>query len=288
MEAEELSEVSEKCKIIAVPTVIVLQAGNVVDRVDGASPGDISKMVTKHAVTTLSTIPPPAATSSAGGGGSGGSGGAADRAKAMVSSNPVFVFMKGTPTSPSCGFSAKLIDLLGQVGVDRASLPHFDILSDQEIRAAVKEMANFPTYPQLWVNGKLVGGLDICTQLHEDGDLAQVVSEAKPAASLEDKLAKLVKRGEVMLFMKGKPEAPKCGFSRTIVGILNDARVKFDSFDILEDEEVRQGLKEFSKWPTYPQLYVNGKLIGGLDIVKELVAEEEFDALIPASAKLNH
>lgn len=68
--------------------------------------------------------------------------------------------------------------------------------------------------------------------------------------------------------MKGSPNAPRCGFSRTLVGILSELNAKYETFDILEDEEVRQGLKTFSNWPTYPQVYVNGEFIGGLDIIK--------------------
>ena len=77
-----------------------------------------------------------------------------------------------------------------------------------------------------------------------------------------------------MLFMKGNPSAPECGFSRTIVGLLPGEDIEFDSFDILTDNAVREGLKEFSEWPTYPQLYVEGTLVGGLDIVKEMVEDE--------------
>ena len=78
-----------------------------------------------------------------------------------------------------------------------------------------------------------------------------------------------------MLFMKGSPTAEKCGFSRQIVTLLQENGVKFGSFDILSDEEVRQGLKDYSKWPTYPQVYAKGKLVGGLDIVKELIENGE-------------
>ena len=91
--------------------------------------------------------------------------------------------------------------------------------------------------------------------------------------SLESRLAALVKQSHVMLFMKGSPDEPRCGFSRTAVGMLRDASVEFGSFDILSDQDVRAGLKEFSNWPTYPQLYVDGNLVGGLDILKEMAEE---------------
>lgn len=89
---------------------------------------------------------------------------------------------------------------------------------------------------------------------------------------LNKKLEKLIQLAPVMLFMKGSPDQPRCGFSRQIVEILKGNGIQFASFDILTDEEVRAGLKVYSDWPSYPQLYVNGSLIGGLDIVKELVA----------------
>jgi Grx4 family monothiol glutaredoxin len=73
-----------------------------------------------------------------------------------------------------------------------------------------------------------------------------------------------------MLFMKGNPKDPCCGFSRKVVDVLNAEGVKFGSFDVLSDDAVRQGLKEFSNWPTFPQLYVQGELLGGCDIVSEM------------------
>lgn len=81
------------------------------------------------------------------------------------------------------------------------------------------------------------------------------------------RLAELVKAAPVMLFMKGTPSGPQCGFSRQLVGILRERSVKYGFFNILADEDVRQGLKEFAEWPTYPQLWVDGELVGGLDIV---------------------
>ena len=71
----------------------------------------------------------------------------------------------------------------------------------------------------------------------------------------------------VVLFMKGTPSAPQCGFSRQCVSILREKGVRYGFFNILADDEVRQGLKEFSEWPTFPQVYVDGELIGGRDIV---------------------
>lgn len=76
----------------------------------------------------------------------------------------------------------------------------------------------------------------------------------------------------VMLFMKGSPKAPQCGFSRQITEILKSNDIPFASFDILTDERVRSELKKLSDWPTYPQLYVSGEFVGGLDVIKEIAS----------------
>uniref|UniRef100_A0A182LRT3 Uncharacterized protein n=1 Tax=Anopheles culicifacies TaxID=139723 RepID=A0A182LRT3_9DIPT len=91
------------------------------------------------------------------------------------------------------------------------------------------------------------------------------------AGNLEERLKTLIKRSKVMIFMKGDRNTPRCGFSKQLIAIVNNTGVEYDTFDILTDEAVRQGLKTFSNWPTYPQVYVNGELIGGLDIIKELL-----------------
>lgn len=91
------------------------------------------------------------------------------------------------------------------------------------------------------------------------------VKEDKEA--LHKRLSNLVKAAPVMLFMKGTPSAPQCGFSRQLVALLREKSVKYGFFNILADDEVRQGLKEFADWPTFPQLWVDGELVGGLDIV---------------------
>lgn len=84
---------------------------------------------------------------------------------------------------------------------------------------------------------------------------------------LHKRLSELVKAAPVMLFMKGTPSAPQCGFSRQTVSVLREKGIRYGFFNILADDEVRQGLKEFADWPTFPQLWVDGELVGGLDIV---------------------
>ena len=97
---------------------------------------------------------------------------------------------------------------------------------------------------------------------------------------LNKRLHALMQQDKVVLFMKGSPDAPRCGFSRRIVALLRDQGVQFSHFDILSDESVRAGLKVLNNWPTFPQLIINGEFVGGLDIVQEMVENGEFKEIL--------
>jgi monothiol glutaredoxin len=88
--------------------------------------------------------------------------------------------------------------------------------------------------------------------------------------TVQDRIQQEVSETPVVLFMKGSPVFPQCGFSAAVVQILSQLGVKFKGIDVLSDPEIRQGIKEFSNWPTIPQLYVKGEFIGGCDIVREM------------------
>ena len=92
---------------------------------------------------------------------------------------------------------------------------------------------------------------------------------------IKSKIEEMIKVNEVCLFMKGTPDAPQCGFSMAVTNVLKHLNVKFKGVNVLESEELRQGIKDFSDWPTIPQLYVKGEFIGGCDIVKEMFEKGE-------------
>jgi monothiol glutaredoxin len=98
--------------------------------------------------------------------------------------------------------------------------------------------------------------------------------------SAHDQIAKDVAENDVLLFMKGTPLFPQCGFSAAVVQVLSELGVKFKSVDVLKDPDVRQGIKEFSNWPTIPQLYVKGEFVGGCDIIKEMFESGELDTFL--------
>src|SRR5579864_3398659 len=94
-------------------------------------------------------------------------------------------------------------------------------------------------------------------------------------SDVQTRIADEVKSNDVLLYMKGTPAFPQCGFSAVTVQILSHIGVKFKAVNVLEDQEVREGIKLFSNWPTIPQLYVKGEFVGGADIVREMYEAEE-------------
>jgi monothiol glutaredoxin len=98
------------------------------------------------------------------------------------------------------------------------------------------------------------------------------------ATPTHDRIAKDLAENEVLLFMKGTPVFPQCGFSAAVVQVLSELGVKFKAVDVLKEPDIRQGVKEFSNWPTIPQLYVKGEFVGGCDIVKEMFEQGELES----------
>ena len=93
------------------------------------------------------------------------------------------------------------------------------------------------------------------------------------------KINDLIETNEICLFMKGTPEVPQCGFSLAVSNVLKHLKVDFKGINVLEDNEIREGIKEYSDWPTIPQLYVKKKFVGGCDIVKEMFEKGELKKL---------
>lgn len=277
VEAEKFSDITEKYEVSSVPSFVFLRGGKILDRVEGANPPELVNKIKSHSsLKPLETKQETKQESNKG----------ADlntRLKKLINTAPVMLFMKGQPQAPQCGFSRKIVDILNE---QKIVFSTFDILKDEEVRSGLKVYSNWPTFPQLYIDGNLIGGLDIVKEMAEEGELKELVKShtATTATSapeetkkddLNTRIKKLLDSSKVMLFMKGTPQNPQCGFSQKIVNILNENKVEFNSFNILADEEIRSGLKVYSNWPTFPQLYSKGTLIGGLDIVKELHEDGE-------------
>ncbi len=100
------------------------------------------------------------------------------------------------------------------------------------------------------------------------------------SSPIAERIGDILAKHDIVLFMKGVPAAPQCGFSQSVVQILNQTGAAYSAVNVLADEEIREGIKAYSNWPTIPQLYIKGEFIGGCDIVRELFASGELKQML--------
>ncbi|KAL6562133.1 Monothiol glutaredoxin-S17 [Orobanche gracilis] len=248
VEAEEQPDISEAYSVSAVPYFVFIKDGKIVDTLEGADPSSLANKVAEVSESIRPGEPAaPASLGMAAGPtvleavqefskvngashiGSQTTPIIADKVKnrlhQLVNSQPIILFMKGSPESPQCGFSQKVIDILKK---ERVKFGSFDILRDNEVRE------NWPIFPQLYCKGELLGGSDIAIAMHESGELGEVFRDHRiqiinpnegtepgsgkggifePSSglseALSDRLGGLINSAPVMLFMKGNPDEPK-------------------------------------------------------------------------------
>ena len=104
---------------------------------------------------------------------------------------------------------------------------------------------------------------------------------------INKKIKTIIDSNGIVLFMKGTPEAPQCGFSMAVSNILKHLKVEFKGINVLENNEIRQGIKDYTDWPTIPQLYIKGEFVGGCDIVKEMFEKGELKKLLESKSLLS-
>ena len=104
---------------------------------------------------------------------------------------------------------------------------------------------------------------------------------------INKKIKSIIDANSIVLFMKGTPETPQCGFSMAVSNILKHLNVKFEGVNVLESNEIRQGIKDYTDWPTIPQLYIKGNFVGGCDIVKEMFEKGELKSLLKEKSLLS-
>ncbi|CAL5228869.1 g12080 [Coccomyxa viridis] len=183
VEAEEVPDVTDRYGVTVVPYFLIVKDGRVIDKVEGADAAAVTRMVQRHcaqsrdASSKAGSIAPPQAYSN----GSALHSSAApsgqsleEKVKQLISREPIMLFMKGTPEAPRCGFSRKVVDALQGTGEKFGT---FDILTDEAVRQGIKEVSNWPTFPQVYVSGELLGGCDIIMELQQAGELKENIDE---------------------------------------------------------------------------------------------------------------
>jgi len=254
-EAEEVPEIAQKFTINAVPTIVLYDNGKEVQRINGVEPAQLNEHVEKFASgASLSDSSKPVETLN-------------ERIHRLIHQDAIMIFMKGAPEQPRCRFSKAMMELFKEVDPEGIQFSSFSILDDEDVRQGIKEYSNWPSFPQLYIEGELIGGLDVMKELHEAGELLDLFNDAD---KLKTKLKYVTTKSKVLLCMSGSPSAPATPPSKDAVALLQGAGVDFGHFDVSSDNELAEEMKKESKFSDYPQLYHNGKHVGGSEVIKEM------------------
>ena len=297
LNAEELPDVSEQYDVTAVPYIVVQKDGKTLETVSGSDAAKVRAAVERYAGAgsgaTGSSLPPaqtvtrPPVENGTNGDSTKNLAGYAPSASTYPADAPIAFLSLNAEELPDVSeqYDVTAVPYI-VVQKDGKTLETVSGSDAAKVRAAVERYAgagsgatgsSLPpaqtvTRPPVenGTNGDSTKNLAGYAPSASDPKTAPEYSSGEQETSKEElhkRLSELVKAAPVMLFMKGTPSAPQCGFSRQTVSVLREKGIRYGFFNILADDEVRQGLKEFADWPTFPQLWVDGELVGGLDIV---------------------
>ncbi len=207
-----------------------------------------------------------------------------ERLDRLVAAAPVFAFVQGNPMNPSSEESKALVAQLRTLGVLFSA---FDMEPAADMAAAVQ--ARWGGLVSEASRALLFVERQVFADWRDAEALLRTVPEASrgmtEAEALHEHCVELTRSSPVVVFIKGTVEKPRCGFTNQMLTLLMGRGVSFATVDILADEQVRGYMKQLSNWPTFPQLYIDGKFVGGLDVAKELDADGSLAAMIPEEAK---
>lgn len=238
LNAEDLPEISESHNVTAVPFIVLVRDGHTLEEISGGDAAKVRAAVEKHHASANGT--------------------AKTNGASLPPAQQVTRPAKQPLPQSTKDSNAEAADPLSKKS-DATETSASKNLSAYSPNA--KDPATAPEY-----SSKTTPALGTNSGAQNDTNGG---ADSKPEQDLQTRLKQLTTAAPVMLFIKGTPSAPQCGFSRQLVSILRENSVRYGFFNILADEEVRQGLKEYADWPTFPQLWMGGELVGGLDIVKE-------------------
>mmetsp|Transcript_18633 Transcript_18633/g.44513 ORF Transcript_18633/g.44513 Transcript_18633/m.44513 type:complete len:219 (-) Transcript_18633:255-911(-) len=194
---------------------------------------------------------------------------AGDLSRLTSSTSVVVCHFWASWSEPSKHMNTVVAELAGEYPTVAFATIEAEEVEDVTEKHNVTSVPCFVFYQDGTVVGSLEGA-DAPALVERVAALAGGAAAAKGPQDVRSRIEALLGSAPVLLFMKGDREQARCGFSRRVVDALDETGVEYSTFDILRDEEIRQGLKEYSNWPTYPQLYVKGELMGGCDIIEEM------------------
>jgi Grx4 family monothiol glutaredoxin len=194
-----------------------------------------------------------------------------EKIKKILTSFPVIVFIKGSPHDPYCKYSKSFIEILKSTGIRYKS---FDIFRDDSLRSYLRLFSGWKTYPQIYISGKIIGGLDVLKDLVEKSEFMKLIPRECTKEYTKESCLNLIQnnKDKILIFGKGDyfNNKVQCKSSKEAYEILTKFKdLQFEIVDVMKDEMLRSVVKEISGYNYYPQLFYQGKFLGGLKFLKD-------------------
>ena len=181
---------------------------------------------------------------------------------------------------PACRASKQMIEQLDNLEIKYKSV---NILFNQKLKEWLKYFANWPQFPQLYIYGKFIGGTEIMLQLIENDDFMAMIPQECIRTNAIERINKAWSLSVVVIFIKGTKKRPFDGYQREAIKILDESRVRYSAYNVMNDPDLREILKEISRKQSYPQLFVNRKFVGGLSFLKDAHEKGGLASKIPST-----
>ena len=157
----------------------------------------------------------------------------------------------------------------------------YNILTDDNLKEWLKFYSNWPSFPQVYINQKFVGGTEVILELVDTDHFLELVPTECIKANALERIKTAMNQGTVVIFMKGTPKAPVDGYQARAIEYLDSMKVKYGWFDVTVDSDVREIVKEQSRWNSFPQLFIRGKFVGGLFFIEDMITSGKISNYIP-------
>jgi glutaredoxin-related protein len=204
--------------------------------------------------------------------------------KALLDSYPVVVFIKGTPHDPFCKFSKSFINTLKETKIKYKS---FNIFKDDYLRCYLRLYSGWKTYPQIYINSKIVGGVEKLNELVAKGEFMDMVPMECKREGILNEIQNFFEANPLIVMGKGTQETSKCKNTLKVYEILKSYGYKFELYDVLKDEMAKNVIKEVYKFEHYPAIFLNAKYIGGGKELKDAHSSKNFHSLVCLFFKKN-
>ena len=190
--------------------------------------------------------------------------------EASIATFPFFIFIKGTKEEPKCKFTRRLVEMLGKSDYDYRT---FNILENSRIRQWLKTYSNWPTFPQMFIDQKFMGGIDVVTELIEGEEFDEMVPEMCKPLPPKEKLAKMLKQSKIVLLLNGTVEEPKDEASKALIAKINTLDCEYSIVDVTSNAEFPTHLPAEQK---VPYVFMDGVPACGMDGLDQLAAQDSF------------